>query len=1050
MSTIIFSNSIEVLAENLKKKLFFNGPTFLKKQVVVVPSEQIKSYLLYYFSKDKNLQVAAGITFIFVEEVIYFFEELTSQKKSFPNKLELSLEIEKALFTLYQGKKLDDEILHYLEDGEGLVTLSEIFSQLFLRYALYDPALFSDKNIQMDLFNQILKTKKQPLLIEQLQNILENLPKREINFYLFAPRFFPKPIVDFLFTASSTFPVTHFILSPSLYFWEDFVSDFEKKKMTRAFAKKKLIQKQALDDYVKDHHPLLANWGVLGREYLKLINDFDHLYEDHYLVNDNYKTLLDHLKMDLLFLSKEQTEIDIDDSLQVHLATSKLREVQVLKNNLLTLISKHKNDLNPITPADICVFVTNIDLYFPFIQMVFSEKENPIDFRVLDLDLQSKSFFLRGFFDLFSFLQKKGDFEDLIHLFYNPFFQQKQELTKREVDRIYFWFSSLNIRGKIDQIFNENEQGSFEKAIEKLILGLVFYLDEPKKFDFPNPIEGIEISDSELIEKLVLVLENLKTDFLSIQKLNTYSKWVDLIEEITLKYFIGMDDGYKAFLQTITVFRNQKEIDHGFDFSSIFYRFTKNFKAEKVHEKKNSLEAVSFYSVKNGFAFPSRVICLLGLDENLFPSSVEKTPLDLTKSYFPQSKDQDRYLFLEIVLLAKEYLLLSYQYMDLDDGKKINPSLLLSELFSYLDKNYLMDNKSPSSKITFTHPHLYFDHSYFEKKLSFSDQAFHAANRYYNLNEIPFSSFFKESGPLKKIEEEEIVFIHDLSAFASNPVKFYFKKVLQIDLEKEPHPEIDEKNDFELSYLDHYQLKREFTKGDFEKTLFSFTQKGQMPFFPFSQGAIADLQKENDEILDCLEKFEIHKESFFSVEFDHRTEVVTKKEKTYFLPPLKIKDGEGKEITLIGRIDYLCPLGLFTLDEESLSKAAKYWPLILILLEIKEKIPFFVPSLIFGKQKKIKSIHIENPQQALKDYLHYFFISKNEPSPLVSSWVKPLLQGDENDFEKAFTKEEEFLDPYLNFVLSSLKEVDPKKIHQRWSSLLQKTFNPRVFLSEFI
>ena len=66
--------------------------------------------------------------------------------------------------------------------------------------------------------------------------------------------------------------------------------------------------------------------------------------------------------------------------------------------------------------------------------------------------------------------------------------------------------------------------------------------------------------------------------------------------------------------------------------------------------------------------------------------------------FCPLSADFDRYLFLEALHSAQDYLLLSYCGFSQQDNKELNPSLVVEELFSYSDSYYTIEGSKISEK----------------------------------------------------------------------------------------------------------------------------------------------------------------------------------------------------------------------------------------------------------------------------------------------------------------------------------------------------------------
>ena len=83
-------------------------------------------------------------------------------------------------------------------------------------------------------------------------------------------------------------------------------------------------------------------------------------------------------------------------------------------------------------------------------------------------------------------------------------------------------------------------------------------------------------------------------------------------------------------------------------------------------------------------SLPFKVICLLGLNDGDYPRNTKAAPYDLIAQH-PQKgdrarRDDDRYLFLEAILSAREVLYLSYIGKDIRTDEERAPSTLIGEL----------------------------------------------------------------------------------------------------------------------------------------------------------------------------------------------------------------------------------------------------------------------------------------------------------------------------------------------------------------------------------
>jgi exodeoxyribonuclease V gamma subunit len=123
-------------------------------------------------------------------------------------------------------------------------------------------------------------------------------------------------------------------------------------------------------------------------------------------------------------------------------------------------------------------------------------------------------------------------------------------------------------------------------------------------------------------------------------------------------------------------------------------------------------------------AIPFRVVAVLGLDEGAFPRPERGDGLDLMARN-PRSgdrglRDDDRWLFLETVMAARETLHLSYIGEGVRDGKPRNPAAPLAELMAAFDRHAPLqasaDGQAPAPQRPWwvRHPLQPFDPRYFD------------------------------------------------------------------------------------------------------------------------------------------------------------------------------------------------------------------------------------------------------------------------------------------------------------------------------------------------
>jgi len=111
---------------------------------------------------------------------------------------------------------------------------------------------------------------------------------------------------------------------------------------------------------------------------------------------------------------------------------------------------------------------------------------------------------------------------------------------------------------------------------------------------------------------------------------------------------------------------------------------------EVPEEQPFLLGGMTFCGLVPQRTIPFRVVCLIGLNDGEFPRATGDGGLNLMNAQ-PRRGDrdprqEDRYLFLEALMAARDTLHLSYVGQGAQDGKRRNPATPLAELLQFLDE----------------------------------------------------------------------------------------------------------------------------------------------------------------------------------------------------------------------------------------------------------------------------------------------------------------------------------------------------------------------------
>jgi exodeoxyribonuclease V gamma subunit len=146
-------------------------------------------------------------------------------------------------------------------------------------------------------------------------------------------------------------------------------------------------------------------------------------------------------------------------------------------------------------------------------------------------------------------------------------------------------------------------------------------------------------------------------------------------------------------------------------------------------------------------------------------------------------REDDRYLFLESIISARDNLILTYPGLSQSDNLEAPPSVLVSELLDFLDKGCTVGGQKPSKAIVFKHKLQAFHPDYFSagsRLFSYSAQNRDAAQALF-AEHRPRQFFPETDAPEKEQAEQEIeIDIEELTRFLTHPCR-HLLRALRID-----------------------------------------------------------------------------------------------------------------------------------------------------------------------------------------------------------------------------------------------------------------------------
>ncbi|GAA3919727.1 exodeoxyribonuclease V subunit gamma [Litoribacillus peritrichatus] len=652
----------------------------------------------------------------------------------------------------------------------------------------------------------------------------------------------------------------HFMLSnPCQYYWGDIL---DQKYLAKLANKQRLsflnkpernLLKAPVEDYIQGSagNSLLASWGKVGRDMQRLLSECT-ASEVEAFVEPADDSLLHHIQNDMLMLNDRSITEEhadsvfkevishTDSSFKVSVCHSPMREVEVLHNYLLDLM----NDDSELYPRDVVVMVSDVDVYSPYINAVFSSqpKEQFIPYSISDLSTNQFNSVVQAYLWVLGMKEHRCTASELIAFIQVPSVLKRFGILESELSLLTHWIGDVGIRwglepeSAVEFDLPEMTTNTWLFGLKRMLAGYAI----PESSGVVNGVlsyDQIQGLSSELAGKLgILVNEiiNIRSRF---QASMAVSQWHALLNELLNQCFLATneEDSHQIHLIRDNISRWVEEISMaGFEVgpseersSEISSEVVFEVMSEKLIQQRISQRflagQINFCTLMPMRSVPFKVVCLLGMDGNAYPR--QQTPLgfDLMHGRFEYGdrsrRDDDRFLFLEAVLSAQEKLMISYTGKSIRDNSDIIPSILVSELLEYCADGFVLDGDShlkpaESAQRMLSHlvstralnPYSVSEYQPTQGGYRSFDQHWFDIAKLEGCFEADAVDFMAERLP--GCEWPEFVEIKDLKAFWNNPVSYFFKSRLSVNFDSYDALLQDEES-FELDALQLYQLKNQ-------------------------------------------------------------------------------------------------------------------------------------------------------------------------------------------------------------------------------------------------
>lgn len=501
--------------------------------------------------------------------------------------------------------------------------------------------------------------------------------------------------------------------------------------------------RRRVDDHSEDavRHRLLAYLGRDSRELQLLLAATKVKTLDHYhppLPATAVATLLSRLQSDIATDQPtrppgERPPLAPEDhSVQVHASHGPDRQVEVLRELLVGLLA----DDPTLEPRDILVMCPDIETFAPLIAATFgldtaeSEAEHPghrLRVRLADRSLRQTNPLLAIIARLVALAESRLEAATLLDLAATPAVARKFGFRADDLERLHDLVLGSGVRWGLDAPhrsrfgMGEFAQNTWAAGLQRLLLGVTMDETDQHFIGTTLPMDDVDSADVDLVGRLAEYVGRVREIVDRCAVRQSLANWVELFKQaLSLLTAVPTADSWQlghAYAELGRLASDADQAAPGVDIElglpEVSALLTETFRGRptRANFRTGTLTMCTMMPMRS---VPHRVVCLLGLNDGVFPRAARLDGDDITQLDAwvgdRDSRSEDRQLLLDAIMSARDQLLIIYAGMDPRSGKETAPAVPIGELLGALDGTAQgPDGISVRQAVTVQHPLQPFD-----------------------------------------------------------------------------------------------------------------------------------------------------------------------------------------------------------------------------------------------------------------------------------------------------------------------------------------------------
>jgi exodeoxyribonuclease V gamma subunit len=622
-----------------------------------------------------------------------------------------------------------------LADGEQSTRLrvADELAHLFERHLAYRSEMLAGwergdaaDDWQAELWRRLVRASAEPHRAHLFASYIRNYagattspPGLPARLFAFACTNISPDLLRFFGVVAQHCELDFLMPNPCREYWGDARSEKERLREYGAAA------------FAEDENPLLAGYGRAGREFVSQLFSYDHvqaLIDEDLSRERGRDTLLHCVQSDILARAAPVAARAVDakdNSIQFHICHSRLREVQVLHDHLVDLFQRDAS----LTPRDVAIMAPDIAAYAPYVQAVFGgvarEDARHLPYTLSDCSLR-ESHALIGFAQkLITLPLSRMGRNEIFELLAEPAVLRRLGLDAAQLAQLADWLRDAGVRWGLNEAQHERfgagryREFSWAFGLERLLLGYATGETDALIAGIA-PLPLVEGSGAQTLGALLRALDALETLAREQRTAQPAARWQQ-VYNAAFDALLDIDAAPRDEARALESMRNalatlaEDTAAAGLT-EALDWQCVRDVLGERLSEPERSYRffagGISVASMLPLRVVPFRVICLIGMNDEVFPrhdhaSALARSPLAPAsrRAHVDRSdRDDDRYLFLQLLSSVRDVFYLSWIGEEPRDGAPREPSAVVAELLDVATRGYFIDADAARRALVVKHP----------------------------------------------------------------------------------------------------------------------------------------------------------------------------------------------------------------------------------------------------------------------------------------------------------------------------------------------------------